>query len=133
MIIKNTSLPRYLYNWSYFRGQDTCEFDDYTILAERTVTKVVTPRLPLTTYADSVEGGYLKDYAQFYRPEISPFGRYYLLKDEYKGNRPTYSIEVTFKRYDIELTEQGTKRARGRYESHKRNLETYARLLGIEN
>jgi len=129
MIIKNTSLPRYLYNWSYSQYP---ELNDYNIIAEYPVTKVVTPKLPFISYSECVEKGYLKDYAQFYRFDKKTFGGYYKLKDEYKDNRPTYSIEVTFKRYDIELTEQGMKKARSRYESHKRNLETYARLLGIE-
>lgn len=129
MIIKNSPLPRYLYNWSYPNYSDLSDCDDYTIIAERSVTKIVTPRLPFTSYSKCVEKGYLKDYAQFYNRN----GIYYTLKDEYKDNRPTYSIEVTFKRYDIELTKQGMKKARSRYESHKRNMEAYAQLLGIKN
>ena len=122
MIIKNVSRPRYLY----------AEYGDFNIVNERTITKTVTHYLPLFTCSDCLgKNGYLENYAQYY--ELCKCSCYGKLKEEYQNEHPTYSIEVTFKRYDIELTEQGKDKARSRYENHKRNMEAYAQLLGIEN
>lgn len=127
MIIKNISRPRYLRNYG-----NQSEYNDFNIIDERLVTKTVIHRLPLFPCAHCLEkGGYLENYAQYY--DLSEYRFDGKLKEEYRNERPTYSIEVTFKRYDIELTKKGEDFARSRYESHKRNLETYAHLLGINN
>lgn len=124
MIIRNVSKK----NVQYLVHSRWEECNDYSIVATHEIKKTVTHPIPFSTDAFRFgrDGGYLKDFANYYNPDT-----YFsaMLKNEYRENRPNYTIEIVYNLYDIELTERGAKKVRDRYELHRRNAERYAALL----
>jgi len=106
--------------------------EHFLINGEEKVTKTVTPFLPYETgqYTEHFPN-YLKGYESYYKENKRSYRPcYWVLKDEYRENRPTYKLDVTYNIYDITLTHEGRKEAKRRYYLHLRNMEKYRRLMG---
>lgn len=104
-------------------------YPHYTVLGTETKRKTVVKSIPNYT-GNTLMGifpAYLKGYEQYYT-EVS-YGYTYRLKEEYKNHRPAYSIEITYKVYDIELTAEGKSWAEARYFQYKRLADEYSKLL----
>jgi hypothetical protein len=109
------------------------DYGHYRILAEEKVTKEV--QHPIPYYSNAVGPNnfpeYLKGFEEYYKMGYhSPYTTQWILKPEYKENRPKYTYKVTYTVYDIELTEEGQKEVERRYNMYLRLTEKYARLLG---
>lgn len=105
-------------------------YPHYTVLGTETKHKTVVK--PIPNYTGNCLYGifpaYLIGYEQCY--DISPHTHAYRLKEEYRGNhRPAYSIEITYKVYDIELTDEGRCWVDARYFHYKRLAEEYSKLF----
>lgn len=126
MIIKNVSgkTLKYLYTWKNPLYQDS---NDYNIVGRHEVIKTITRPIPTYTsaFVDNKDGGYLRGFAEYYREVWGGS----ILKDEYRENRPNYTVAISYELYDIELTERGLKKVIDRYEQHRRIAERYATLL----
>lgn len=126
MIIKNVSgkTLKYLDTWENPRFKDD---NDYNIVATHEIIKTITRPIPICTIAfrDNADGGYLKGFADYYRNGWFDA----ILKDEYRDNRPNYTITISYNLYDIELTEKGMKKVVNRCERYRRLAERYATLL----
>lgn len=101
---------------------------DYIVngVEEKRVT--VTNKIPFNTYR-TYKGtfpSYLKNYRDYYF-EIDEYC--YALKEEYKENRPTYSIEVTKYEYDVEFTKSGKEVIKERLALHEKNAEFYKKMM----
>ena len=108
---------------------------NYVVMEKETVTKVKQCKIPYETWYHTEFPKYLKGFEQYYNKVVEKnfwggVGEYWKLKDEYKENRPMYSIVLTYDLLTIELTEEGKTEVERRYEMHKRNMEKYASLLG---
>lgn len=100
---------------------------DYKIIAtHETAPITVTKPLPECTGDYDRLPAYLKGFEEFY--EKRRWGGY-RLKDKYLRERPTYSITVVNKRYDVELTADGRETAEERLALHKRLAAYYTKLL----
>ena len=101
---------------------------DYIIVGKTEYEHTVTHLLPYTTGCTVTNEfpTYLKDYKDYYTKR----GFWWQLKEEYRWNRPSYTITVRNARYDVELTPIGVEHVRKRYEAHKRLMEEFQKLLG---
>lgn len=118
-----------LYNKKLKQFVNGVEKYSYTI-----ATKVVTKPIPLETgYGDEYdEDGfplYLKEFKKYYEKSRSYYWNPWKLQKEYIDNRPTYTIKVSYKTYDVEFNDFGKKEIERRYNIHKRNMEKYAKLM----
>lgn len=104
----------------------------YRVLEEETVTKEVQHPIPYCSVCNGTGfPEYLKGFEKCYsRGYHSPYSTEWILKPEYKENRPKYTYKVTYTLYDIELTEMGHEEIERRYNMYLRLTEKYARLLG---
>ena len=105
----------------------------YHIISEERVTEEFTKLCPKTTgwNWDTDFPKYLAGCEKYYQPRTEKYGaNQWELKPEYRENRPTYKITITYTLYDVELTANGKREATRRYNIHKRNMEKYAKLLG---
>ena len=94
------------------------------------VTKTVTPPVPYRTYIGHHFPNYLRGCESYYKEhKIGINSRYWVLKDKYRENRPTYDWNITYTVYDIELTVEGKEEVERRYYMHLRNMEKYLRLM----
>lgn len=104
-------------------------YPHYTVLGTETKHKTIVK--PIPNYTGNSRLGifpaYLIGYEQCY--DIAPRGYAYRLKEEYKNHRPAYSIEITYKVYDIELTEEGARWVNARYFQCKRLADEYSKLF----
>lgn len=103
-------------------------YPHYTILGTETKHKTVVKPIPNYTGNTLLNyfPAYLKGYEQCYE-DVGVFA--YRLKEEYRNHRPTCSIEITYKVYDIELTDEGKCWVDARYFQHKRLAEEYSKLF----
>lgn len=106
---------------------------NYVVMEKETITKAKQCKIPYETWSNKFPK-YLKGFEQYYdKVTVKNYWgveEYWKLKDEYKENRPMYSIVLTYDLLTIELTEEGKTEVKRRYEMHKRNMEKYASLLG---
>lgn len=79
---------------------------------------------------DIIFPNYLRGCESYYKEhKIGINSRYWVLKDKYRENRPTYDWNITYTVYDIELTDEGKEEVERRYYMHLRNMEKYLRLM----
>lgn len=106
----------------------------YNIISREMVTKTITKPVPMTTGWGCSENEfpeYLKGCEQFYSyNHISRYSADWELKPEYRENRPTYSVEISYELVEVEFTPEGEKEIKRRYNIHKRLMERYGRLMG---
>lgn len=104
---------------------------DYRILRKEKVTKEVHHPIPYRSYSDVGFAEYLRGFEEYYTMGYqTKYTTEWILKPEFRKNRPNYAYTVTYTEYDIELTEDGRATVEGRYKMHRRLMERYARLLG---
>lgn len=72
---------------------------------------------------------YLKGFEHCYQQ----VGSYHVLKDEFKANRPEYTITVKQTLYDVTFTEEAKLTMATRYVQHQRLCKIYSDLLNRVN
>ena len=72
---------------------------------------------------------YLKGFEHCYRQE----GCFHVLKDEFKANRPEYTVTVQQVLYDVTFTEEAKLAMATRYVQHQRLCKFYSDLLNRAN
>ena len=111
---------------------------DFIVMDTPTFTKEITRPLPIRPLDTSFdEEGYLRDYRQFYDFELWS-GKEWVkeLKKEYRENRPTYTIIVTYKQIDGYFTEKGKQTIAERYNKYLKLLNRYEKIMekiGLDN
>ena len=110
----------------------------YVILSEEKVTKTITSKIPFTTgYFQKFDENdsrmfpaYLHGFEEYYEP--NGWDRIFRLKKEYrdKDSRPSYTMDISYTLYDIELTDEGREIVEERYKMYKRCMERYAKMMG---
>lgn len=106
----------------------------YDEISREPIIKTIIKKAPLSTgwTCNCDKDGfplYLKECKEYYNIPKHKW-EMWELKEEYRENRPTYSVTISYELIDIELTEAGKKEVERRYKIHKRNMEKYAKLLG---
>jgi hypothetical protein len=100
----------------------------YTIKGVEEVKKIVKHEIPFVTGVLHYKfPEYLKGFEKYYERKN---GRgYFRLKEKYQENRPQYEILISYKIYDIELTEVGKAVVESRNRQHERLAKMYSDLL----
>jgi len=93
-------------------------------------TVKITHPIPYETgyYTDAFPA-YLREFYAYYDYDGRPWTKGWRLKEEYRENRPTYTIEVTPVAYDIVLTNWGENYAQRRFNQYQRLAKQYGSLL----
>lgn len=100
--------------------------NEYIITEKKIVEREITRPLPLNPYHESVEEGYLKDFAKYYTLKALD---YYYLDPAYRKNPPCYTVKVKYTLTYGVLTEEGRADIQKRLDTHKKIVDRYEKVL----
>ena len=112
---------------------------NYVVLSEEKAVKTITSKIPFETgFNSGIDENlhtkfpaYLHGFEEYYDNSTGCFGQFRLKKEYWdKNSRPSYTIDISYILYDIELTDDGKELVNKRYEQHKRLMELYAKMMG---
>jgi len=98
----------------------------YNIVSQETVTETVDREIPKRAGKDGIFPEYLAGFENCYTLN----GATYTLNSEFEENRPTYTVEITYERFNVEFTEDGEAEIARLCTLHTKAAEWFRALMG---